>query len=68
MRSVLRPVAISCNKSFYHRPFTDLLDARPRIENAFTASEVLREPILCKKANFVELAFYEARGFPLPGG
>jgi len=61
MRSVLRPVAISCNKSFCRRPFTDLVDARPRFENAFTASEVLREPILCKKTNFVELAFSEVR-------
>ena len=57
MRSGLQPVAISCNKNFYRRTFAALVDARPRFENAFTASEVLREPILCKKTNFAELAF-----------
>src|SRR5215210_874684 len=65
MRSGLRPVATSCNKYFYRRPFTDLVDARPRFENAFTASEVLREPILCKKTNFVELAFSEVTRLPI---
>src|SRR5918994_3286593 len=58
MRSGLQPVAISCNKNSYHDRFAPPVDARARSENASAASNVLRRPILCKKTNFVELAFY----------
>jgi hypothetical protein len=35
-------------------------------EDASDASNVLREPILCRKMNVVELAFYEVRSLPQP--
>src|SRR5215203_4037678 len=61
MRTGLQPVAISCNKNFYHGPFAALVDARALSENASDASNGIRKPILCKKRNFVELAFSEVR-------
>jgi hypothetical protein len=61
MRTGLQPVAISCNKNFYHGPFAALVDARALSENAFDASNVLRKPILCKIVNCGQLAFSEVR-------
>jgi len=61
MRSGLQPVAISCNKNFYHGPFVALVGARALSENASNASNVLRKPILCKKTNFAEVALCEGR-------
>jgi hypothetical protein len=55
----LQPVAISCNKNFYHDRFASPVDARAHFENASAASNMLRRPILCKKTNVVELAFSE---------
>jgi hypothetical protein len=54
MRSGLQPVAISCNKNFYHGPFAALVDVRALSENASDASNGIRKPILCKKRNFAE--------------
>jgi hypothetical protein len=54
MRSGLQPVAISCNKNFYHGPFAALVDARALSENASDASNGIRKPILWKKWNFAE--------------
>jgi hypothetical protein len=59
MRSGLQPVAIPCNKSDHHRPFVAFSDVRAPSVSAFDASNGLRTPILCKKTNFAELAFYE---------
>jgi hypothetical protein len=61
MRTGLQPVAISCNKNFYHGPFAALVDARALSENASDASNGIRKPILCKRRNFAELAFCEVR-------
>jgi hypothetical protein len=61
MRTGLQPVAISCNKNFYHGPFAALVDARALSENASDASNGIRKPILYKKRNFAELAFCEVR-------
>jgi hypothetical protein len=61
MRSGLQPVAISCNKNYYHVPFASPVDARARSENASEASNVLREPILCKIVNCRQLAICEGR-------
>jgi len=65
MRSGLQPVAISCNKNYYYGPSAALIDARAPSENASDAPNVLGKPILCKKTNFAELAFYEVRVPPL---
>jgi hypothetical protein len=62
MQSGLQPVAISCNKSTYYGPFAALIDARAPFKNAPDASNALEKPILCKKVNVVELAFYEIHG------
>jgi hypothetical protein len=61
MRSVLRPVAISCNQSTYHDPFAALIDARAPSETASGASSMLKWPISCKKTNVAKLAFSEVR-------
>ena len=59
MRTGLQPVAISCNKNFYHGPFAALVDARALSENASDASNGIRKPILCRNTNVAKLAFYE---------
>jgi hypothetical protein len=57
MRSVLRPVAISCNQSTYHDPFAALIDARAPSETASGASSMLKWPVSCKKTNAAKSAF-----------
>jgi hypothetical protein len=61
MRSVLRPVAISCNQSTYHDPFAALIDARAPSETASGASSMLKWPVSCKKTNVAKSAFSEVR-------
>ena len=61
MRSGLQPVAISCNKNFYHSPFAALVDARALSESASDASNLLRKPYLCNIVNCRQLAFCEIR-------
>ena len=59
MRSGVQPVAILCNENSKRVRFAPSVDARVLFEDASDASNVLREPILCRKMNVVELAFYE---------
>ena len=61
MRSGLRPIAISCNKSTYCSPFAALVDARAPSESAFGASDALKKGGSMQKMNVGELAFYEVR-------
>ena len=61
MRFGLRSVAILCDKNFYNDRFAPPVDVRAPFEKASDASKTLRKPILCKKMNIVELAFYEVR-------
>jgi hypothetical protein len=59
MRSGLQPIAIPCNEvpTTIGSRLPSMPERVPR--NASAASNVLRRPILCKKTNVAELAFYE---------